>query len=157
MVLHRSYMNIPGMGEIVGRPAETHRVYALELQGHGRTTDIERPITYPNLAGDVAAFMEAVGIEKADVFGYSMGAATGLRLAIDHPEKVDQLVFASGAYDFQGWQPAFSSRSRREVPSYLRHAYPREKSVRGHAGPVQIHKIVVDHFPAGRQRLAATA
>jgi pimeloyl-ACP methyl ester carboxylesterase len=86
IVLHRSYMNIPGMGEIVGRLAETHRVYALELQGHGRTTDIDRPITYPNLAGDVAAFMEAVGIEKADVFGYSMGVATGLRLAIDHSE-----------------------------------------------------------------------
>jgi pimeloyl-ACP methyl ester carboxylesterase len=107
IVLRGSYMNIPGMGEIVGRLAETHRVYALELQGHGRTTDIDRPITYPNLAGDVAAFMEAVGIEKSDVFGYSMGTATGLRLAIDHPEKVDQLVFASGAYDFQGWQPAF--------------------------------------------------
>lgn len=107
IVLHGSFMNIPSMGEIVGRLAETHRVYALELQGHGRTTDIDRPITYSNLAGDVAAFMEAVGIEKADVFGYSMGAITGLRLAIDHPEKVDQLVFASGAYDFQGWQPAF--------------------------------------------------
>ena len=107
IVLHGSYMNIPSMGEIVGRLAKTHRVYALELQGHGRTTDIGRPITYPNLAGDVAAFMEAVGIEKADVFGYSMGAATGLRLAIDHPAKVDQLVFASGAYDFLGWQPAF--------------------------------------------------
>ncbi|WP_163267730.1 alpha/beta fold hydrolase [Chelativorans alearense] len=107
IVLHGGFMNIPSMGEIVGRLAETHRVYALELQGHGRTTDIDRPITYPNLAGDVAAFMEAVEIEKADVFGYSMGAITGLRLAIDFPEKVDQLIFASGVYDFQGWQPAF--------------------------------------------------
>jgi pimeloyl-ACP methyl ester carboxylesterase len=107
IVLHGGFMNIPMMGEIVGRLAETHQVYAVELQGHGRTTDIDRPITYPNLAGDVAAFMEAVGIEKADVFGFSMGAITGLRLAIDHPEKVDQLVFASGAYDYQGWQPAF--------------------------------------------------
>jgi pimeloyl-ACP methyl ester carboxylesterase len=107
IVLHGGFMNIPMMGEIVGRLAQTHQVYALELQGHGRTTDIDRPITYPNLAGDVAAFMDAVGVEKADVFGYSMGAMTGLRLAIDFPEKVDQLVFASGAYDFEGWQPAF--------------------------------------------------
>lgn len=108
IVLHGGYMNIPSMGEIIGDLAETHLVYALEFQGHGRTTDIDRPITYPNLAGDVAAFMEAVGIEKADVFGYSMGAITGLRLAIDHPDKVDQLVFASGAYDLAGWQPAFT-------------------------------------------------
>jgi pimeloyl-ACP methyl ester carboxylesterase len=107
IVLHGSFMTIPMMGEIVGRLAETHRVYAVELQGHGRTTNIDRPITYPNLAGDVATFMEAVGIEKADIFGYSMGAIAGLRVAIDYPEKVDQLVFASGVYDFQGWQPAF--------------------------------------------------
>ena len=79
----------------------------LEMQGHGRTTDIDRPITYPALADDVAAFMDAVGLEKADVFGYSMGAVAGLQLAIRHPEKVDQLIFASGAYDVSGWQPEF--------------------------------------------------
>jgi pimeloyl-ACP methyl ester carboxylesterase len=107
IVLHGAYMNIPTMGAIVPKLAETHKVYALEFQGHGRTTDIDRPITYPNLADDVAAFMDAVGIEKADIFGYSMGSAAGLRLAIDHPEKVDQLVAASVAYDVSGWQPAF--------------------------------------------------
>ncbi len=107
IVLHGAYMNIPTMGEIIPVLAKTHTVYALEFQGHGRTGDIDRPITYPNLANDVAAFMDEVGIEKADVFGYSMGAATGLRLAIDHPEKVDQLIAASVAYDVSGWQPAF--------------------------------------------------
>lgn len=107
IVLHGAYMNIPSMGEIIPMLAETHKVYALEFQGHGRTTDIDRPITYPNLAGDVAAFMDAVGIEKADIFGYSMGAAAGLRFAIDFPERVDQLVAASVAYDYEGWQPAF--------------------------------------------------
>jgi pimeloyl-ACP methyl ester carboxylesterase len=107
IVLHGSYMNIKTMGEIVPRLAETHKVYALELQGHGRTTDIDRPITYPNLADDVAAFMDAVGLEKADIFGYSLGAVTGLQLTIRHPERVDRLIFVSGAYDFEGWQPAF--------------------------------------------------
>jgi pimeloyl-ACP methyl ester carboxylesterase len=109
VVLHGAYMNIPSMGAIIPRLAETHTVYALEFQGHGRTNDIDRPITYPNLADDVAAFMDAVGLEKADVFGYSMGAAAGLRLAIDHPEKVNQLVAASVAYDVSGWQPAFTA------------------------------------------------
>ncbi|MCZ4092908.1 alpha/beta fold hydrolase [Sinorhizobium psoraleae] len=107
IVLHGAYMNIPSMGEIIPKLAETHKVYALELQGHGRTTDIDRPITYPNLADDVAAFMDAAGIEKADVFGYSMGSAAGLQLAIRHPEKADKLVAASVAYDAEGWQPAF--------------------------------------------------
>jgi pimeloyl-ACP methyl ester carboxylesterase len=107
LVLHGAYMNIPTMGSIIPRLARTHRVYAVEMQGHGRTTDIDRPITYQNLADDVAKFMEAVGLAKADVFGYSMGAVAGLQLAIRHPGKVNKLIFASGAYDFQGWQPAF--------------------------------------------------
>jgi len=62
IVLHGAYMNIPTMGAIIPKLARTHKVYALEFQGHGRTTDIDRPITYPNLADDVAAFMEAVGV-----------------------------------------------------------------------------------------------
>jgi pimeloyl-ACP methyl ester carboxylesterase len=107
VVLHGAYMNIPSMGAIIPKLAQTHRVYALEFQGHGRTTDIDRPITYPNLADDVAAFMDAVGLMKADVFGYSMGAAAGLQLAIRHPEKVNKLAAASVAYDIEGWQPAF--------------------------------------------------
>lgn len=107
IVLHGAYMNIKTMGAIIPKLAETHKVYALEFQGHGRTTDIDRPITYPNLADDVAAFMDAVGLEKADVFGYSMGSAAGLQLAIRHPQKVNRLVAASVAYDVRGWQPEF--------------------------------------------------
>lgn len=109
VVLHGAYMNIPSMGEIIPKLAETHKVYAVELQGHGRTTDIDRPITYPNLADDVAAFMDAVDVEKADIFGYSMGAAAALQLAIRHPEKVNKLAAASVAYDAEGWQPEFKA------------------------------------------------
>ena len=107
IVLHGSYMNIPDMGAIIPALARTHHVYALEFQGHGRTTDIDRPLTYQNLADDVATFMDAVRLPKADIFGYSMGAIAGLQLAIRHPDKVNKLVFAGGAYDFQGWQPEF--------------------------------------------------
>lgn len=109
VVLHGAYMNIPSMGAIIPKLAETHKVYAVELQGHGRTTDIDRPITYPNLADDVAAFMDAIDLKKADVFGYSMGAAAGLQLAIRHPEKVNKLAAASVAYDADGWQPEFKA------------------------------------------------
>jgi pimeloyl-ACP methyl ester carboxylesterase len=107
IVLHGAYMNIPSMGEIIPRLAETHRVYALEFQGHGRTTDIDRPLTYRNLADDVDAFMDRVGLESADVFGYSVGAVVGLQLAIRHPQRVRKLVALSVAYDARGWQPVF--------------------------------------------------
>lgn len=109
IVLHGAYMNIPDMGAIIPKLARTHRVYALEFQGHGRTTDIDRPITYQNLADDVAVFMDSMRLQKADVFGYSMGAIAGLQLAIRHPSKVSKLVLASGAYDLEGWHPDFTT------------------------------------------------
>ena len=109
VVLHGAYMDIPTMGAIIPKLAETHRVYALEFQGHGRTTDIDRKITYQNLADDVAAFMDAVGLAKADVFGYSMGGQVGLQLAIRHPARVNKLVAASVGYDLRGWQPEYTA------------------------------------------------
>ncbi len=109
VVLHGAYMNILSMGAIIPRLAESHKLYALEFHGHGRTNDIDRRITYPALADDVAAFMDAVDLKKANVFGYSMGAMAGLQLAIRHPEKVNKLVFAGGAYDSEGWQPEFKA------------------------------------------------
>lgn len=109
IVLHGAYMNIPSMGRIIPELAKTHKVYALEFQGHGRTNDIDRPITYPNLADDVAAFMDKVNLKKADVFGYSVGALVGLQIAIRHPEKLNRLIAASGAYDLKGWQPEFKA------------------------------------------------
>jgi pimeloyl-ACP methyl ester carboxylesterase len=119
VVLHGAYMNIPTMGAIIPMLAKTHKVYALEFQGHGRTTDIDRSITYQNLADDVAAFMDAVGLAKADVFGYSMGAGTALQLAIRHPGKVNKLVAASVAYDLKGWQPAFTAIIPTMTPEML--------------------------------------
>ena len=119
VVLHGAYMNSPTMGAIVPLLAKTHKVYAVELQGHGRTTDIARPITYQNLADDVAKFMDAVGLAKADIFGYSMGSIAGLQLAFRHPEKVNKLVLASGAYDVEGWQPEFKTMIPTMTPDML--------------------------------------
>jgi pimeloyl-ACP methyl ester carboxylesterase len=109
IVLPGAYMAIPDMGEIIPMLAKTHKVIAMEFQGHGRTEDIDRPITYENLADDVAGLMDALHIEKADVFGYSMGAGAGIQLTIRHPEKVDQLVSASAGYDISGMQPAYTA------------------------------------------------
>jgi pimeloyl-ACP methyl ester carboxylesterase len=108
IILHGAHMDIMSMGKIIPMLAETHQVYALEFQGHGHTADIDRAITYQNLADDIADFMDAVGLEKADVFGYSMGGQIGLQLAISHPQKVKKLIAASVAYDLEGWQPAYS-------------------------------------------------
>lgn len=107
ILLHGAYMSIPLMADLITELAKSRKVYALEFQGHGRTADIDRPITYENLADDVAALMDSLGIKDADVVGYSMGGGAGLQLAIRHPDKVRRLVSISAVADTGGFQPAF--------------------------------------------------
>jgi pimeloyl-ACP methyl ester carboxylesterase len=105
VVLHGAYMSIVSMGEIIPRLAESRQVIAIELQGHGRTADADRPFSYEQMADDVAALMGEIGVEKADVFGYSMGGGVALQIAIRHPEIVDKLVVASMPYNTEGYHP----------------------------------------------------
>ena len=77
----------------------------VDPQGHGRTADIDRPIRYESMADDCAALLDDLGIERADVVGYSMGAGTGLRLSIQHPERVRRQVLASASFRSDGVYP----------------------------------------------------
>jgi pimeloyl-ACP methyl ester carboxylesterase len=105
VMLHGAYMTIDAMGEVVPALAETRQVIAVELQGHGRTADIDRPVSYELMADDVAALLRHLVIEKADVFGYSMGGGVALQVAIRHPEVVRKLVVASASYTSDGMHP----------------------------------------------------
>src|SRR5215216_1903369 len=105
VVLHGAYMTIDAMGEIVPSLAEIRQVIGVELQGHGHTADIDRPLTYEHMADDVAALLRHLGIEEADVFGFSMGGSAALQVAIRHPEVVRKLVVASSSYTSDGMHP----------------------------------------------------
>jgi pimeloyl-ACP methyl ester carboxylesterase len=105
VVLHGAYMTIETMGQIVPSLAESRQVIAVELQGHGHTADIDRPLTYEHMADDVAALLRHLGIEQADVFGFSTGGGVALQLAIRHPEVVRKLVAASASYTSDGMHP----------------------------------------------------
>src|SRR5437762_7794195 len=86
--------------------AEHFEVLAVELQGHGHTADIDRPLSHEAMAGDIAALLDAFGIASAHIVGYSLGGAVGLQLALDHPERVDHLAFAGGtSFDTAGLYP----------------------------------------------------
>jgi pimeloyl-ACP methyl ester carboxylesterase len=85
-------------GALVPLLARSHRLIAVELQGHGRTADIDREPSYPNLADDVAALLEHLGIERADVFGFSLGGLVAIEIGLRHPHRVDRLVLASVNY-----------------------------------------------------------
>ena len=105
ILLHGAYMTIDLMGEIVPALAEFRQVIAVELQGHGHTADIDRPLSYELMADDIAALIEHLAIEKADVFGYSMGGGVAFQVAIRHPEVVRKLVVASASYTSEGMHP----------------------------------------------------
>ena len=85
--------------------SKTRQVIAFEMQAHGRTADIDRPLTQEHLADDTAALLRFLGIERADLFGYSTGAAVALRVAIRHPDVVRKLVLASVTYTLSGVHP----------------------------------------------------
>lgn len=117
LLLHGAWMNIDAnWAGLIPTLAGTHKVIALESQGHGRTNDRDTPITYQGMADDAAAALTALGIEKADVFGYSMGAGIALQLAIRHPEKVDRIVMASGSYSSKGLVAGFEDMVKQMTP-----------------------------------------
>ena len=78
-------MTIDMMGALLPSLAKTRQVIAVEPQGHGHTADIDRPLTYEHMADDIAALISYLGIERADVFGFSMGGGIALQTAIRHP------------------------------------------------------------------------
>jgi pimeloyl-ACP methyl ester carboxylesterase len=102
LLLHGAYMTVDAMGPLLAGLAETHQVIAAEMQGHGRTADADRPITYEGMADDSAALLEHLEVESADVVGYSMGAGIALQLALRHPASVRRLVVASASYTYDG-------------------------------------------------------
>ncbi|MBK8082738.1 MAG: alpha/beta hydrolase [Devosia sp.] len=103
VLLHGGLMTIEAFGPVLPALAATREVIAIEAQGHGRTGPLDRPMSFENMAADVAAVIGSLGYGKVDVVGYSMGGSIGLRLALDHPELVRRLVVASAPYAFSGW------------------------------------------------------
>jgi pimeloyl-ACP methyl ester carboxylesterase len=92
-------------GEIMPILATGRKVIAAELQGHGRTADIDRPLRYDLMADDVAAMLRHLGVERADIMGYSLGGEVALRTAVRHPDAVRKLVLVSTAFRRDGWFP----------------------------------------------------
>jgi pimeloyl-ACP methyl ester carboxylesterase len=100
VLLHGAYMNADMMAPLAERLAASRQVIVPELQAHGRTADVDRPLTYESMGDDVAALIEHLGHEQADVAGYSMGGGAALQAAIRHPERVRRLVVASAGYRY---------------------------------------------------------
>jgi pimeloyl-ACP methyl ester carboxylesterase len=106
VLLHGSLSGIgTSFGALLPGLARSRRVIAVEQQAHGRTPDIDRPLSIEQMAEDTAALLRHLDIERADVFGWSLGAGIALQFAIAHPELLRKLVLASVTYDRAGFHP----------------------------------------------------
>jgi pimeloyl-ACP methyl ester carboxylesterase len=104
VLLHGGVQTVDlAFGAILPALARTRRVVAPELQGHGHTADIDRDITVANLASDVVALLDELGIPQADFLGFSLGGLTALEVAARHPERVGRLVLASTQFTQDGY------------------------------------------------------
>ncbi len=92
-------------GRVLPIFAEGRRVIAVEEQGHGRTTDRDGPVTFEGSADDVAALLRSLGVERADLLGFSNGASVALQVSLRHPSLVRKLVFASSMTRRDGAHP----------------------------------------------------
>jgi pimeloyl-ACP methyl ester carboxylesterase len=96
VLLHGGMLTIElNFATLIPTLAGRHQVVGVELQGHGRTADIDREITPAALASDVVGLLDHLGIDRAHVFGHSMGGAAAMELAVNRPDRVRAVVAAS--------------------------------------------------------------
>src|SRR5881227_3566960 len=95
VLLHGGLMTIGEMMTLIEPLAKTRRVIAVELQGHGRTADTDRPLSFTTLGDDIAVLLDHLEIPQADLVGHSFGGISAIRAAIQQPEKVRRLVVIS--------------------------------------------------------------
>ena len=95
ILLHGGLMSGETFGPVLPALAANHRVIVPDLQGHGRTADIDRPIDPRLMADDVAALIDHLALDKPDLVGYSLGGGVAFHAASKYPDKVNKLVMVS--------------------------------------------------------------
>jgi pimeloyl-ACP methyl ester carboxylesterase len=128
ILLHGGLGSGEMFGPILPTLADHHQVIVVDLQGHGRTGDIDRPLDVRLMADDIAALVDHVGLQKPDVVGYSLGGGVAFQVAIKYPEKVGRLVSASAnirrdaiypeMLEQQGQVSAAAAESLKDTPMY---------------------------------------
>jgi pimeloyl-ACP methyl ester carboxylesterase len=106
VLLHGGLFNIDlQFGAVLPGLAAGRQVVAVDFQGHGRTNDIDRPLATEFLAQDVLGLLDHLGLAEVDLFGFSVGGAVALRLAVEHPQRVRRLVVSSITFHPDGSRP----------------------------------------------------
>src|SRR5437667_5661071 len=96
-----------------------HQVIGVDLYGHGCTALTDRPIRFEQMADDIAGLIQHLGLEKADLLGFSLGGAVALQTAIRHPERVNKLVVISTPFKRTGWHPEMQTGMTTIAPEFF--------------------------------------
>ena len=118
VLLHGGFGSGEMFGPVLPALAEHRRVIAVDLQAHGRTADVGRPLRFETMADDIAALIGHLGLVRSDVMGVSLGGGVALRTAIQHPEVVDRLVLVSVPFRRDGWFPEIGAAMRQFTPQH---------------------------------------
>ena len=105
IMLHGGFGTVEMFSALSPTLAHDHQVISVDLYGHGRTALTDRPLRFEHMADDIAGLIDHLGLEKADVLGYSLGGAVALQTVIRHSEQVNKLVVVSTPFKRTGWHP----------------------------------------------------
>ncbi len=105
IVLHGGFGNTELFMPNLAGLEKNNKLIFVDLQGHGRTADIDRPIVADSMANDIAELIKQLGFGKTNIIGYSLGGMVALRLAIQHPELLNKVVVISSPFKRKGWFP----------------------------------------------------
>jgi pimeloyl-ACP methyl ester carboxylesterase len=120
VLLHGGMLGIElSFADLIPDLVTRHRVIAVEAQGHGRTADIDRPITPAALASDVVGLLDHLGLDRAHVLGHSQGAATALELAVSYPDRVRSVVPASASVRMEGMHEDLTDPDRQATSARM--------------------------------------
>ncbi len=152
VLLHGAFSAIgTSFGGLIPELAKTRQVIAFELQAHGRTADIDRPLSLEAMADDVAPAIQKLGLERVDLLGYSMGAAVALYTVIRHPEVVRKLILASVTYTMEGIHPGLMDNMGEMKPEMMHGSPWHDEYMRLAPRPEDFAKLFIKKTEMDRQ------
>ena len=144
IMLHGGFGTFEMFAALSPALTEKYQVIGVDLYGHGRTALTDRPLRFEHMADDIAGLIQHLGLEKADLLGFSLGGAVALQTAIRHPERVNKLVLISTPFKRSGWHPEMQTGMTKFAPEFFMNTPIYDTYVRVAPKPEDFPRLVVN-------------
>ncbi|QBD76187.1 alpha/beta fold hydrolase [Ktedonosporobacter rubrisoli] len=119
VMLHGGFGTFDMFAALSPTLAQNHQIIGVDLYGHGRTALTDRQFSIEDMADDIAELIKYLGLEKADLLGYSLGGKVALQTAIRHPERINRLILISTPFKRTGWYPEIQAGMAAMAPEFF--------------------------------------